>query len=403
MCTPRSRCRPCRTRTSLMRMRCMSALRWRAARATTRRRQRMLESCLELRRGIGNPVDIAATLSTLSVVRLHVGDAVRAREGEEEALAIFRQQGCRIGEAIVLLQLGEICLHTGNDEEARGYFEQSLAIARDVKYQEIESDCERMLGQLALECGDLPAAASGSNARSRSATKRGTSAARPRPSGGSARRTSPVANRLRAPEARRSTAGVPVLRDECGSAGVPRGPRPPCAFSRIPRRGGASLRSGGGNPRAARSAARPARRPALEGRRRGDAAALGDAAFDAAWAEGRKWELKAAIRRALAPATPRQFQPDRRGRQCPHDASVYTRTVSVTMTTSRLGCNALVSHDAAFAVSGTHRAHLPATRARQTFGGRLRRRSSAISGPNRQVTPMITQAVSATCDMPQPA
>ena len=30
--------------------------------------------------------------------------------------------------------------------------------------------------------------------------------------------------------------------------------------------------------------------------------ALGDAAFDAAWAEGRKWELKAAIHRALAPA-----------------------------------------------------------------------------------------------------
>ena len=72
---------------------------------------RMLESCLELRRGIGNPIDIAATLSTLALVRLHVGDAVRAREGEEEALAIFRQQGCRIEEAIVLLQIGEICLH----------------------------------------------------------------------------------------------------------------------------------------------------------------------------------------------------------------------------------------------------------------------------------------------------
>jgi len=31
---------------------------------------------------------------------------------------------------------------------------------------------------------------------------------------------------------------------------------------------------------------------------------LGDAAFDAAWAQGREWELKEAIRRALTPATP---------------------------------------------------------------------------------------------------
>jgi hypothetical protein len=33
---------------------------------------------------------------------------------------------------------------------------QSLAIAREIEYSEIESDCERLLGQLALERGDLP-------------------------------------------------------------------------------------------------------------------------------------------------------------------------------------------------------------------------------------------------------
>ena len=66
--------------------------------------RRMLEKCLELRRGLGNPIDIAAALSTLSLVRLHAGDADGAREGEAEAVEIFREIGNRVGEAIGLLQ-----------------------------------------------------------------------------------------------------------------------------------------------------------------------------------------------------------------------------------------------------------------------------------------------------------
>ena len=122
---------------------------------------RMLEACLALRRGIGNPVDLAATLSTLSLVRLHVGDAVSAGEGEEEALSIFRQLGDRIGEAIGLLHLGQICVHVDDDETARQHFEQCLLIGRDLKHCEIESECERMLGEITLEAGDVP----GSRAR----------------------------------------------------------------------------------------------------------------------------------------------------------------------------------------------------------------------------------------------
>ncbi|MDH5288132.1 MAG: tetratricopeptide repeat protein [Betaproteobacteria bacterium] len=120
--------------------------------------QRMLETCLALRRGIGNEAEIAATLSTLAAVRLRLGDAVRARQGEEEALAIFRRLGHRIEESIVLAHLGGICVYTGNAEEAKRFLEESLTIARAVKYQETESDCERTLGKLALESGDLAAA-----------------------------------------------------------------------------------------------------------------------------------------------------------------------------------------------------------------------------------------------------
>ena len=118
----------------------------------------MLEECLQLRRGLGEPVDIAATLSTLSLVQLHSGDAASALKGEAEALEIFRQIGDRIGEAIGLLHLGQIHAYAGDDCKAREFIEQCAAIARAVNYAEIESECELSLGELALRSGDLESA-----------------------------------------------------------------------------------------------------------------------------------------------------------------------------------------------------------------------------------------------------
>ena len=120
--------------------------------------RRMLETCLELRRRLGNAVEIAATLSTLSLVRLHAGDAVGASIGEREALQIFRQLGDRAGEAIGLLHLGQIGLHLAQDDQARSDLEQCLAIARDIRHQEMEGECELVLGQAAFECSDQPRA-----------------------------------------------------------------------------------------------------------------------------------------------------------------------------------------------------------------------------------------------------
>jgi predicted ATPase/class 3 adenylate cyclase len=115
---------------------------------------RMLESCLALRREIGHPVEIAATLSTLSLVRLHAGDTNNARTGEEEAVEIFRSLKDRHGEAIGLLHLGEICAYVADDAQARHYLEQAMAIARDINYREVEAECERTLGELALDAGE---------------------------------------------------------------------------------------------------------------------------------------------------------------------------------------------------------------------------------------------------------
>lgn len=120
---------------------------------------RMLETCLDLRRRLGNPVDIAATLSTLSLARIPGGDLQNARAGEEEALQMFRQLKDRLGEAIGLLHLGQIGLFEGNDAAAKDDIEKCLAIARDLKHQEIEGESELVLGQIAMEASDWDLAA----------------------------------------------------------------------------------------------------------------------------------------------------------------------------------------------------------------------------------------------------
>lgn len=116
--------------------------------------RKMLETCLGLRRAQGNEVDIAATLSTLSMARLLAGDAAGAAAGESEALQIFRRLDDRVGEAIGLLHLGQIGLHEGDDEAARSHLEQCLAIAREIRHQEVEGECELVLGEVAFEMAD---------------------------------------------------------------------------------------------------------------------------------------------------------------------------------------------------------------------------------------------------------
>jgi tetratricopeptide (TPR) repeat protein len=120
--------------------------------------RRLLETCLALRRGLGNPIDIAGSLSTLSMSRLMVGDAEGAAASEREALGIFRQLGNVQGEAIGLLHLGQVAIYRGDDGAAQADIGQSLALARDLGDSELEGECELMLGHLAFVAADLPSA-----------------------------------------------------------------------------------------------------------------------------------------------------------------------------------------------------------------------------------------------------
>ncbi|MEO7853743.1 MAG: hypothetical protein ABIR94_16055, partial [Rubrivivax sp.] len=73
--------------------------------------RQMLETCLVLRRRLGHPAEIAATLSTLSLARLQAGDAEGAGHCEREALKLFRSLDDKYGQAIGLLHLGQIAVY----------------------------------------------------------------------------------------------------------------------------------------------------------------------------------------------------------------------------------------------------------------------------------------------------
>jgi tetratricopeptide (TPR) repeat protein len=264
---------------------------------------RMLEACLALRRGIGNPVDIAATLSTLSQVRLHEGDAERAREGEEEALGIFRQIGERVGEAIGLSHLGEICMHVSDDAGARAHFEQCLAIAGEVDNLEIVGECERVLGELALDGGDLDAA------RARftrslevcrdTENKRGEAMASWWMGKADLAEGDADAARAKLGSALRALQNFEMnsellccLEDHAALLqSVDSADEAVRLYAAV-----AGLRERLALPPPPRGEVR--RRHAIAAAR----AALGDAPFDAAWSEGGTWEMEQAVRRALAHA-----------------------------------------------------------------------------------------------------
>ena len=119
---------------------------------------RMLEEALALRRAMDQPLDVAASLSTLAFARLRAGDPDGARRDERDAIAIFRGLGDRVGETIGLLHLGQIEHFAGDLAAARSLTEQSRSIAREVARHDIEAECELTLGDLAFAAGDVEAA-----------------------------------------------------------------------------------------------------------------------------------------------------------------------------------------------------------------------------------------------------
>ncbi|CAD5372472.1 putative Cyclin-dependent kinase [Rubrivivax sp. A210] len=114
---------------------------------------RMLATCLALRRQQGNPVEIAATLSTLSLARLQAGDAEGASDCEAEALNLFASVDDPRGQAIGWLHLGQISAWAGESESALDHLERAMGFARDIANREVEAECELTAADIHLRQG----------------------------------------------------------------------------------------------------------------------------------------------------------------------------------------------------------------------------------------------------------
>ncbi len=114
---------------------------------------RELEACLQLRRTLGAPVEIAATLSTLALTLLQAGDDRRAAECETEALSLFAAAGDLRGQAIGRVHLAQIRLWSGQMAAAKGDLMSALTFARAVANQEVEAACELTTAEMHLREG----------------------------------------------------------------------------------------------------------------------------------------------------------------------------------------------------------------------------------------------------------
>ena len=86
----------------------------------------MLERCLALRRRLGNTFDIAATLSTLSLVRLPRAMWKKPPKASGRRCGFSGKSDDRPGELVGLVHLGQIAQYLGDDEEARSCLEQAF-------------------------------------------------------------------------------------------------------------------------------------------------------------------------------------------------------------------------------------------------------------------------------------
>ena len=110
----------------------------------------MFETCLALRRTLGNAIEVAATLSTLALARLQAGDAQAAAQSETEALKLFALANDRLGQAIGCLHLGQIHLWSGEAELALAHLARSLEVAREIGNREVEAESELTVAQVHL-------------------------------------------------------------------------------------------------------------------------------------------------------------------------------------------------------------------------------------------------------------
>lgn len=115
---------------------------------------------LALWREQGDRVGTAACLNNLAVARLNLGDYGQAQALFEESLALHRELGAagRIGAAMAINNLGYLALQRGDYRQARPLFEEALAVQRSLGHQAGVANVLHNLGRVALGQDDYPGA-----------------------------------------------------------------------------------------------------------------------------------------------------------------------------------------------------------------------------------------------------
>jgi len=109
---------------------------------------------LALRRTLGDTRDIAVSLNNLGNVALWQGDYDRATALHEESLGLFRAIGEQVGMATVLNSLGIVAVARDDRGRATALYEESLALARELGDKRGAANALNNLGDLTLAEGD---------------------------------------------------------------------------------------------------------------------------------------------------------------------------------------------------------------------------------------------------------
>lgn len=113
-----------------------------------------LEAPLDAARRLGRRYAEGNVLGSLGNAYFQLGDASRAIDYHEQALAIFRETGDRHGEKNALGNLGNAHLNLGDAHRAIKYHKQALVISREIGDQRVEGNALGNLGLAHANLGD---------------------------------------------------------------------------------------------------------------------------------------------------------------------------------------------------------------------------------------------------------
>jgi predicted ATPase/class 3 adenylate cyclase/DNA-binding XRE family transcriptional regulator len=121
--------------------------------------QARFEESLALYRELGDPWGFASSLQGLATWLLYQGHHARARILLEESLALCQKSGNRHGIAQALQLLGNVLRMQGDDAQAAAHLVKSTALFRELGNKAMAASSLNRLGYVAEHQGDLPAMA----------------------------------------------------------------------------------------------------------------------------------------------------------------------------------------------------------------------------------------------------